>query len=154
VRVGQLDRNPARAPLGYDAHENHYLVTRVDKALGLETPLGPCIPKHGAQSSLSLPAPEDRLALRVAAGKLKLVLLVEKVTKRPIEKGVILVGVCVSQIRKQRVPATDKLNVLRHGPPSIPRVGSGPMLALPALGRATSFDRFSRAADPAHIAAP
>ena len=69
-----------------------------------------------------LPAPEDRLALRVAAWQLKLVLLVEKVAKRPIEKGGILVGVCVSQVRKQRVPATDKLNVLRHGAPSIPRV--------------------------------
>jgi hypothetical protein len=98
-------------------HENHHLVARVDKALGLETPLGPCVPKHRAQSNLSLPAAEDRLALRVAAWELELVLLVEKVAKRPIEEGGILVGACVSQIRKQRVLATDKLNVLRHGPP-------------------------------------
>jgi hypothetical protein len=36
------------------------------------------------------------LALRVAAGKLKLVLLVEKIAERPIEEGGIVGGVCVS----------------------------------------------------------
>jgi hypothetical protein len=44
VRVWQLDRHSARAAHGHDTHEHHYLVARVDRALGLKAPFGPGVP--------------------------------------------------------------------------------------------------------------
>src|SRR4051812_46382732 len=71
VRVGQLDRHSAPASSGDDAHKHYDPVPRVEKALDFKAPLGPCTPKHGGHLRESLSPLEDRLALWVAAGKLK-----------------------------------------------------------------------------------
>ena len=84
------------------------------KALGLQTPFGPHVPHHHEQPTESLSAPEDRLPLRIVAGKPKLELLVEPaVNKRIVEDGGII-RVHVPQVGGQRIEATDKLDVLRH----------------------------------------
>ena len=77
MRVGQLDRHSAPASSGDDAHKHYDPVPRVEKALDFKAPLGPCTPKHGGHLRESLSPSEDRLALRIAAGKLKLILLIE-----------------------------------------------------------------------------
>src|SRR5205807_1934852 len=122
VRVWQLDRHSARAALGHDAHEHHYLVARLDNALQFKTPFGPGVPQHCEHVRESLPAPEDRFALRVAAGKPKLVLLVEVVAKHAIDERGVVVRVSTPQTGEQRIPATDKLDVRRHRSAKYPAV--------------------------------
>ena len=115
MRVGQLDRHSAPASSGDDAHEHYDPVARVEKALDFKAPLGPCTPKHGGYLRESLSPSEDRLALRVAAGKLKLILVIEEHAERPIGERGIVAGTHLPQIGKHRVPAAHYLHVLpRH----------------------------------------
>jgi hypothetical protein len=53
-------------------------------------------------------------ALRVAAWKPKLELLVEVVANHPIEERGVVVRVSTPQTGEQRIPATNKLDVRRH----------------------------------------
>jgi hypothetical protein len=90
----------------------------------------------GSKLRESLSSSEDRFALRIAAGKPKLELLVEEVAKHQIEERGILVRVSTTQTGEQRIPATDKLDVPRH-PSSIRASGYARFAGLPALGVST-----------------